>query len=192
MISRTVQFGLRSIRISPRCRSAAFSLVEVVVAMMITVLAITAFYASAGQALRVMKAGKETVLASQLLQERIEGIRSAPLWTSVAAPDRLKIAVAGSTQSGANLQGAGELSLEKVLHSVMEKTLADQNVLPSAICLGIAGVDRAADEAVVRSIMKRIGYKAKILVVNDALIALEAGIGTRPGIVIVDVECVRA
>ena len=88
-------------------------------------------------------------------------------------------------EEGANLQGAGELSLEKVLHSVMEKTLADQDVLPSAICLGIAGVDRAADEAVVRSIMKRIGYKAKILVVNDALIALEAGIGTQPGIVIV-------
>ncbi len=93
--------------------------------------------------------------------------------------------VAQGREEGANLQGAGELSLEKVLHSVMEKTLADQNVLPSAICLGIAGVDRAADEAVVRSIMKRIGYKAKILVVNDALIALEAGIGTQPGIVIV-------
>ncbi len=93
--------------------------------------------------------------------------------------------VAQGREEGANLQGAGELSLEKVLHSVMEKTLADQNVLPSAICLGIAGVDRAADEAIVRSIMKRIGYKAKILVVNDALIALEAGIGTQPGIVIV-------
>ena len=76
--------------------------------MMITVIAITAFYASAGQALRVMKAGKETVLASQLLQERIEGIRAAPLWASVTVPDRLKIAVAGSTQSGANLQGATE------------------------------------------------------------------------------------
>ncbi len=93
--------------------------------------------------------------------------------------------VSQGREEGANLQGAGELSLEKVLHAVMEKTLADQNILPSAICLGIAGVDRAADEAVVRSIMKRIGYKAKILVVNDALIALQAGIDTQPGIVIV-------
>ena len=33
--------------------------------------------------------------------------------------------------------------------------------------------------------MKRIGYKARILVVNDALIALQAGIGDGPGIVIV-------
>jgi glucosamine kinase len=93
--------------------------------------------------------------------------------------------VRSAREEGANLQGVGELGLEKVLHTVMEKTLADQAVVPSAICLGIAGVDRAADETLVRSIMRRIGYKAKILVVNDALIALQAGIGPEPGIVIV-------
>lgn len=89
-------------------RCAAFSLVEVVVAMMITIIAVTAFYASAGQALRVMKTGKETVLASQLLQERIEALRSAPLWTSVTTPAGLASAVAGTTQSAANLKGATE------------------------------------------------------------------------------------
>jgi N-acetylglucosamine kinase-like BadF-type ATPase len=93
--------------------------------------------------------------------------------------------IASAREEGANLQGVGELGLEKVLHQVMEKTLGDERILPSAICLGIAGVDRAADEKVVRSIMSRIGYKAKILVVNDALIALQAGIGHGPGIVIV-------
>jgi glucosamine kinase len=93
--------------------------------------------------------------------------------------------IASAREEGANLQGVGELGLEKVLHRVMEETLADTHVVPSAICLGIAGVDRAADETVVRSIMNRIGYKARILVVNDALIALQAGIGHEPGIVIV-------
>jgi N-acetylglucosamine kinase-like BadF-type ATPase len=93
--------------------------------------------------------------------------------------------IAEGREDGANLQGAGELALEKVLHSVMEKTLEGTGILPSAICLGIAGVDRAADEAVVRGIMSRIGYKARILVVNDALIALQAGIGDAAGIVIV-------
>jgi N-acetylglucosamine kinase-like BadF-type ATPase len=93
--------------------------------------------------------------------------------------------IASEREEGANLQGAGELALEKVLHTVMEKAIADRDVRPSAICLGIAGVDRAADEAVVYGIMKRIGYKARILVVNDALIALQAGIGGGPGIVIV-------
>ncbi len=93
--------------------------------------------------------------------------------------------IAEARDEGANLQGAGELALEKVLHTVMEKTLDGTGVIPSAICLGIAGVDRASDEAVVRSIMTRIGYKARILIVNDALIALQAGIGDAPGIVIV-------
>src|SRR5207244_5439169 len=40
-------------------------------------------------------------------------------------------------------------------------------------------------EADVQAIMRRIGYQAKILVVNDALIALQAGVGHDPGIVIV-------
>ena len=93
--------------------------------------------------------------------------------------------IAESREEGANLQGAGELALEKVLHSVMEATLEGTGLIPSAICLGIAGVDRASDQAVVRGIMTRIGYKARILVVNDALIALQAGIGNAAGIVIV-------
>ena len=93
--------------------------------------------------------------------------------------------IAEGREDGANLQGAGELALEKVLHSVMEKTLDGTGIVPSAICLGIAGVDRAADEAIVRGIMNRIGYKARILIVNDALIALQAGIGDATGIVIV-------
>ena len=57
--------------------------------------------------------------------------------------------------------------------------------MPAAICLGIAGVDRPDDAAVVRGIMKRIGYKARVLVVNDALVALEAGAPGQPGVVII-------
>jgi N-acetylglucosamine kinase-like BadF-type ATPase len=93
--------------------------------------------------------------------------------------------IAEGRDEGANLQGAGELALEKVLHSVMESTLDGTGIVPSAICLGIAGVDRASDEAVVRSIMGRIGFKARILIVNDALIALQAGVRDASGIVIV-------
>src|SRR5687768_4774921 len=93
--------------------------------------------------------------------------------------------IAEAREEGANLQGAGELALEKVLHSVMEATLDGSGVIPQAICLGIAGVDRASDQVVVRGIMSRIGYKARILVVNDALIALQAGVGNAAGIVIV-------
>ena len=88
-------------------------------------------------------------------------------------------------RGGANLQAAGELEVEKVLHEVMEEAIGDRDVRPSAICLGIAGVDRPEDASVVRAIMKRIGYKAKILVVNDALVALEAGAPDQPGVVVI-------
>ena len=93
--------------------------------------------------------------------------------------------LAEAREAGANLQGVGELALEKVLHRVMEAALAGQHVMPAAICLGIAGVDRAEDQAVVQGVMDRIGYRATILIVNDALVALQAGVGDAPGIVIV-------
>jgi N-acetylglucosamine kinase-like BadF-type ATPase len=87
--------------------------------------------------------------------------------------------------AGANLQSSGELAVEKVLHEVMETAIGDRAITPSAICLGIAGVDRENDERVVRAIMRRIGYKSRILVVNDALIALVAGAEDSPGIVVI-------
>ena len=87
---------------------------------------------------------------------------------------------------GANLAVLGELEVEKVLYELMEQVLTDERSGPAAaICLGIAGVDRAEDAAVIRGILRRIGQKAPVLVVNDALIALEAGAGGGPGIVII-------
>jgi N-acetylglucosamine kinase-like BadF-type ATPase len=86
---------------------------------------------------------------------------------------------------GANLQASGELQVEKVLHDVMEEALGDRGIVPAAICLGIAGVDRPDDAAVVRAIMKRIGYKARVVVVNDALVALEAGAPDQAGVVVI-------
>jgi N-acetylglucosamine kinase-like BadF-type ATPase len=86
---------------------------------------------------------------------------------------------------GANLQAVGELQVEKVLHDVMEHAIGDLDAIPAAICLGIAGVDRPDDRAVVHGIMKRIGFKARIVIVNDALVALEAGAPGQSGVVII-------
>src|SRR5688500_609639 len=93
--------------------------------------------------------------------------------------------IAETRGGGANLQAVGELQVEKVLHEVMEEALGERPIVPAAICLGIAGVDRPDDAAVVRGIMRRIGYKARVLVVNDALVALEAGAPDQPGVVII-------
>lgn len=86
---------------------------------------------------------------------------------------------------GANLHAAGELGVEKVLHGVMETALGERGIAPAAICLGIAGVDRDDEAKTVGAIMRRIGQKSRVLVVNDALIALVAGARDAPGVVIV-------
>jgi N-acetylglucosamine kinase-like BadF-type ATPase len=93
--------------------------------------------------------------------------------------------VAEARGPGSNLHAVGELEVEKVLHDVMERAIGDRPVLPAAICLGMAGVDRPGDAAIINSIMRRIGYKARVVVANDALIALVAGVGAEPGVVLI-------
>ena len=103
------------------------------------------------------------------------GIDAGGTKTVCLLADEHGTVIAEARRGGANLQAVGELEVEKVLHDVMEEAIGDRDVRPAAICLGIAGVDRPDDAAVVKAIMKRIGYKARVLVVNDALVALEAG-----------------
>ena len=87
---------------------------------------------------------------------------------------------------GANLQAAGELAVEKTLHSLMDEAMAGHaEARLGAICVGMAGVDRPGDADVVRGIMRRIGQSARVLIVNDALVALEAGAPGAPGVVII-------
>ncbi len=93
--------------------------------------------------------------------------------------------VAQARGPGANLQAAGELEVEKTLHSVMDAAIGDRKIIPSAICLGIAGVDRDDDVAVIRGILRRLGSMARTLVVNDALVALVAGTNYGPGVVVI-------
>jgi len=93
--------------------------------------------------------------------------------------------LAEARRGGANLQAAGELEVEKVLHDVMEEAIGDLDVPPAAIYLGVAGVDRPEDARVMREIMRRIGYKARVLIVNDALVALETGAPGQAGVVVI-------
>src|SRR4029078_518038 len=113
------------------------------------------------------------------------GIDAGGTKTVCQLADRNGNVLAESRRGGADLQAVGELEVEKVLHDVMEEAVADRDAIPGAICLGIAGVDRPDDARGVRGVMKRIGYRARILVVNDALVALEAGAPDRPGVVVI-------
>jgi N-acetylglucosamine kinase len=85
--------------------------------------------------------------------------------------------------SGANLQTHGELEVEKVLDGILEALDPSRRAV-SAVCLGIAGVDRPQDEQVIRGILRRLGHRETARVVNDAAIALAAGAPDRIGIVV--------
>lgn len=94
--------------------------------------------------------------------------------------------VVGEGRAGAaNLQTEGELEVEKILHTVIERATDGRNMIPAAVCLGMAGVDRQDDAVIIRDVMRRLGYRSNALIVNDALIALVAGAGASPGVVVI-------
>src|SRR4026208_1573584 len=91
--------------------------------------------------------------------------------------------IVGEGRAGAaNLQTEGELEVEKILHTVIERATDGRSLQLAAVCLGRAGVDRSDDAVVIRAIMRRLGFKSNALIVNDALIALVAGAGPNPGV----------
>ena len=93
--------------------------------------------------------------------------------------------VAEGRGPGANFHTAGDLDLERVLRQVIDQAIGDRRIVPAAVCIGIAGVDREPEACRVRDILRRIGCRSPVVVVNDALIALVAGAGDTPGIVII-------
>ncbi len=84
---------------------------------------------------------------------------------------------------GANLRVHGELGVEKALFQVIDALDAPAPV--DALCLGIAGVARDEERALVRDLLRRLGIRREVRIVNDALVALVAGAPDGHGIVVV-------
>lgn len=92
--------------------------------------------------------------------------------------------VLSKTISGsANLVMKGELAVEKVLFDVIDSLEAPEPI--AALCLGIAGVGQPGGEQLIRDMLRRLGQRQAVRVVNDALVALVAGAPSGIGIVIV-------
>lgn len=85
---------------------------------------------------------------------------------------------------GANLQSIGEAGVEAVLRDVMGRAFDGRSDQPGAICLGIAGADLPREAKIVQHALARIAPRMSSVVVNDALIALEAGAPGAPGVVV--------
>ena len=109
------------------------------------------------------------------------GIDAGGTKTVALLADADGLVVGEGRSGGANLQAHGELEVEKVLHHVIDLALEGHVASPVAVCLGLAGVDREGDGEVIRAVMRRLGFRERTLIVNDALIALVAGVPLRPG-----------
>jgi len=113
------------------------------------------------------------------------GIDAGGTKTRALLADENASVVGSALGGGANLKTHGELEVEKVLHAVIEEACGAAVARPEAIALGIAGADRPADEAVLRGILRRIGFRDRVVVTNDARIAFVAGSEQRVGLALV-------
>jgi N-acetylglucosamine kinase-like BadF-type ATPase len=84
--------------------------------------------------------------------------------------------------SGANLVVKGELAVEKVLFDIIESLEAPEPA--AALCLGMAGIGQPGAEELIHGVLRRLGQRQAIRVVNDAAVALVAGAPTGVGIVV--------
>ena len=113
------------------------------------------------------------------------GIDAGGTKTRAILADETGRVVAGARGGGANLRTHGELEVEKVLHSVIERAEGEAGVRADALALGIAGADRPEDYAVLREILRRIGFKSRVVLANDARIAFVAGSARRVGLALI-------
>lgn len=93
--------------------------------------------------------------------------------------------LASALGGGANLRTQGELGVEKVLHAVLEELETAAGVHADSLVLGMAGADRPDDHAVLEAVLRRIGFRKRFLVTNDARIAFVAGSPSRVGLALV-------
>jgi type II secretory pathway pseudopilin PulG len=93
---------------SRRRRPAAFTLLETTVATALCALAISAFYLSTNHAVRLARAGRETALASEVLEQRLSSIRRLPLWTSVTSTTGINQLLATPSPAAASFPAAAE------------------------------------------------------------------------------------
>ncbi len=87
---------------------AGFAFVEAMVAASVAVIALGGFYASSMQAGRVLRMGREVVLASEILQQRIEALRYAPPWSNITTAAGIESVVATPTGASANFSNVTE------------------------------------------------------------------------------------
>lgn len=97
--------------------------------------------------------------------------------------------VAEAHAAGSNPHSNPENVVRAALHGLVDQLL-DRGATTldqvAGICVGMAGVDRPKDREFIENILlERIGQTARLLVVNDAIVAMEAVLGRLHGILLI-------
>jgi type II secretory pathway pseudopilin PulG len=85
-----------------------FTLLETIVAIGICGFALTAFFVATGQALHIVKGGRDVSCASEVLQERMESFRAANPWENLITPATFSSLVTNATEIASSLPSATE------------------------------------------------------------------------------------
>jgi len=97
--------------------------------------------------------------------------------------------LAKSMSGGSNIVRVGEARAREAIHTAISQVCAGAKIVPTqiqAVCIGAAGAARPEIEAKIRSILAELApgiAPARIEVVGDAVIALEAAFGAGPGVI---------
>lgn len=90
-----------------RHTTSGFALVESVVSMVLISVLLGCAFTTDTQVLRILKRGKESSHATQMLQERVEQLRTS-LWDELTDPAKLANIAAPATATSVNLPGVTE------------------------------------------------------------------------------------
>jgi hypothetical protein len=88
-------------------KMSAFALVESVIGMALISVMLSCVFAANTHLLGLLKQGKEGTFATQMIQERMDTVRSA-LWDQVTDPARLAAVIGPATVSEGSLSGVTE------------------------------------------------------------------------------------
>ena len=96
--------------------------------------------------------------------------------------------LAEGTKGPSNINSAAEEEVKRAFQDLIYEGIRSIGASLgecSAICIGAAGADRDEDKIIIENMIKDMRYNGKVIVVNDAEVALAGGIGKRSGIIVI-------
>ena len=90
--------------------------------------------------------------------------------------------------SAANINSIGVNGVRNNLYNLISESIKKSSISLdncSGICIGTAGVDRPYDKKIIENMISSFGFSGKIIVTNDAEIALYGGLLRYDGIIII-------